>query len=440
MVIGVIVLFDSQIDYIIGLFSLCEGCLYEVWCMQMVYQDFSEGFLLFFMFFYWNGGLCYWLIVFDGEFFVILVCLCLCFIVIFLCSSVLLYFLYCGDFYLGDNIGLFVEDFDSVGILFYVLGFGEVDEVLFEWMCCVDCLLVDGMFWCDDEMLVCEVGDKFGWQMGYLVQSGLGGMFEVLVKVLVVCKVFIYINNINFIFDIVLVECVELDVSGIEVVWDGMYIQLQGVNMSCVVMDCVEFEWVLCDKGCYYYIYYLFYVVMYEGCVSCEQIQGWVVNCFYYQVNILLKDVVILVNCFDCEVCCEWIQCIFDYDGVFGEVGGIEVWLCLVEVVGLECEQVFFEEWVLFGVCFVVDVYVNFVCCVSWQEVVSSLLIEFFVLQIYQLWLDSWLCYYLWIEVVGYEYFCSCLVQVWCDVEYGLWIILEYYWICEVQECMLDIL
>lgn len=72
-----------------------------------------------------------------------------------------------------------------------------MDEALLEWMRRADCLLVDGTLWRDDEMLVCEVGDKLGRQMGHLAQSGPGGMLEVLAKVPAARKVLIHINNTN---------------------------------------------------------------------------------------------------------------------------------------------------------------------------------------------------------------------------------------------------
>ncbi|HCR1715190.1 TPA: pyrroloquinoline quinone biosynthesis protein B, partial [Pseudomonas aeruginosa] len=101
-----------------------------------------------------------------------------------------------------------------------------VDEALLEWMRRADCLLVDGTLWRDDEMLVCEVGDKLGRQMGHLAQSGPGGMLEVLAKVPAARKVLIHINNTNPILDTASAERAELDASGIEVAWDGMHIQL----------------------------------------------------------------------------------------------------------------------------------------------------------------------------------------------------------------------
>ena len=138
--------------------------------------------------------------------------------------------------------------------------------------------------------------------------------------------------------------------------------------MSRAAMDRAEFERALRDKGRYYHIHHPFHVAMYEGRASREQIQGWVANRFYYQVNIPLKDAAILANCPDREVRREWIQRILDHDGAPGEAGGIEAWLRLAEAVGLEREQVLSEERVLPGVRFAVDAYVNFARRASWQE------------------------------------------------------------------------
>ncbi len=48
-----------------------------------------------------------------------------------------------------------------------------------------------------------------------------------------------------------------------------------------------------------HHIHHPYHVAMYEGRATREQIQGWVANRFYYQVNIPLKDAAILANCPD---------------------------------------------------------------------------------------------------------------------------------------------
>ena len=224
--IAAIVLLDSQIDHTTGLLSLREGCPHEVWCTEMVHQDLSTGFPLFPMLSHWNGGLKHNLIALDAEPFSIPACPGLRITAIALRSSAPPYSPHRGNPHPGDNIGLFVEDLATGGKLFYAPGLGQVDDGLLAWMQRADCLLVDGTLWRDDEMRVCEVGDKLGSEMGHLAQSGPGGMIEVLDGIAGPRKVLIHINNTNPILDIASPERAELDAHGIEVAFDGMGIYL----------------------------------------------------------------------------------------------------------------------------------------------------------------------------------------------------------------------
>ncbi len=210
--------------------------------------------------------------------------------------------------------------------------------------------------------------------------------------------------------------------------------------MNQVVMNPYQFEQALRRKGDCYHIYHPFHVAMYEGRASREQIQGWVANRFYYQINIPLKDAAILANCPDRETRREWIQRILDHDGSSSDPGGIEAWLCLAEAVGLEREQVLSQELVLPGVRFAVDAYVNFARLASWQEAASSSLTELFAPQIHQSRLDSWPQHYPWIDPAGYSYFRKRLGQACRDVGHGLRITLGYYQTHAAQQRMLNIL
>ncbi len=221
-----IVLLDSQIDHCTGLLTLREGCPHEVWCTEMVHQDLTTGFPLFNMLSHWNGGLQYRLIELNAEPFSITACPALSITAIALRSSAPLYSPHRGNPHPGDNIGLFIEDRRSGRSLFYAPGLGQVDEYLLGWMRRADCLLVDGTLWRDDEIRVCEVGDKLGSEMGHLCQSGPGGMIEVLDGLPSERKVLIHINNTNPILDLDSPERTELDAHGIEVAFDGMSIVL----------------------------------------------------------------------------------------------------------------------------------------------------------------------------------------------------------------------
>jgi pyrroloquinoline quinone biosynthesis protein B len=224
--IGGIILLDSQIDHCTGLLTLREGCPHQVWCTEMVHQDLSSGFPLFNMLEHWNGGLQHRRIELDGAPFSVPVCPDLAITAIALRSSAPPYSPHRGNPHPGDNIGLFVEDRRTGGKLFYAPGLGQVDDSLLNWMRRADCLLVDGTLWRDDEMRVCEVGDKLGSEMGHLCQSGPGGMIEVLDGLPAAQKILIHINNTNPILDLDSPEHAELRAHDIEVAWDGMSIQL----------------------------------------------------------------------------------------------------------------------------------------------------------------------------------------------------------------------
>lgn len=224
--IAAVLLMDSQIDHVTGLLTLREGCPHPVWCTEMVHQDLTSGFPLFTMLQHWNGGLAWNPIALDGEPFTIPACPGLRFTAIALRSSAPPYSPHRGNPHPGDNIGLFVEDLRTGGSLFYAPGLGQVDEALLGWMRRADCLLVDGTLWRDDEMRLCEVGDKLGSEMGHLPQSGPGGMLEVLDGLQGKRRVLIHINNTNPILDADSAERAELDARGIEVARDGMAIRL----------------------------------------------------------------------------------------------------------------------------------------------------------------------------------------------------------------------
>tara|TARA_R110000868_G_scaffold188512_2_gene431263 strand:- start:7951 stop:8865 length:915 start_codon:yes stop_codon:yes gene_type:complete len=224
--IGGVILLDSQIDHTTGLLTLREGCPHQVWCSEMVHQDLTTGFPLFNMLSHWNGGLQHNLIDLHGEPFSIPACPGLAITAVPLRSSAPPYSPHRGNPHPGDNIGLFVEDRTTGGALFYAPGLGQVDEQLLAWMRRADCLLVDGTLWRDDEMRVCEVGDKLGSEMGHLCQSGPGGMIEVLDGLPAAQKILIHINNTNPILDVDSAERAELTAHGIDVAWDGMRIEL----------------------------------------------------------------------------------------------------------------------------------------------------------------------------------------------------------------------
>jgi len=182
-------------------------------------------------------------------------------------------------------------------------------------------------------------------------------------------------------------------------------------------------------------------VMMYEGKLSKEQLQSWVMNRFYYQISIPLKDAAILSNCPVKEIRKEWIVRILDHDGEGDAEGGIEAWINLGRAVGLEREQVTSLEGVSPGVKFAVDAYINFAKQRTWQESVCSSLTELFAPHIHQQRISSWPEMYPWIDESGLSYFKKRLTEARRDVEHGLGVTLDYFSTSrEMQEKALDIL
>jgi pyrroloquinoline-quinone synthase len=202
-----------------------------------------------------------------------------------------------------------------------------------------------------------------------------------------------------------------------------------------------EFEEKLREKGRGYHIYHPFHVMMYEGKLTKEQLQSWVLNRFYYQIGIPQKDAAILSNCHDVEVRKQWIVRITDHDGVDDAVGGIEAWIKLGEAVGLTREDVTSLKHVSPGVRFAVDAYINFAKQRPWQESVCSSLTELFAPHIHQQRISSWPEVYPWINESGLSYFKKRLTEARRDVEQGLSVTLDYFSQSRaMQERALDIL
>ena len=190
----------------------------------------------------------------------------------------------------------------------------------------------------------------------------------------------------------------------------------------------------------YYHIHHPYHVLMHEGKLNRRQLQGWVANRYYYQINIPRKDAAILANCPDRKTRAIWIQRIIDHDGSPDDPGGIEAWIQLGLAVGLEREEITSLKHLLPGVRFAVDAYVNFARTADWHEAASSSLTELFAPKIHQQRLDNWPQHYPWVEEYGLTYFRKRLGEARRDVEHGLEITLDWYKTREQQERMLEIL
>ena len=223
--IKAIMLIDSQIDHTTGMLMLREGKPLEVYCTDMVKQDLTSGFPLFTML----QDYCtvnHHPIACDGSAFSIPGIADIRIYAHALKSKAPPYSPHRHDPHDGDNIGVIVEQISTGKKLYYSPGLGEIEPHVLAAMLSVDCLLVDGTFWTDDEMCRQNISHKKAREIGHLPQSGPGGMIEVLNGVPNARKILIHINNTNPILDEDTPERETLNAAGIEVAYDGLEIDL----------------------------------------------------------------------------------------------------------------------------------------------------------------------------------------------------------------------
>ncbi|MBC7945455.1 MAG: pyrroloquinoline quinone biosynthesis protein PqqB [Burkholderiales bacterium] len=224
--ITAIVLMDSQIDHTTGLLMLREGKPLELYCTDMAREDLTTGNPLFNILGHYCSVNWHRLPTETASSFQIDGVPHLSFSALPLKSAAPPYSPHRNDPHEGDNIGMRITDTRSGKSLFYAPGLAEVEPHLREFMENADCLLVDGTFWTDDEMIKLGVSKKRGREIGHLPQSGEAGMMAALKQFPKPRKVLIHINNTNPILNENSSERAELNATGIEVAYDGMEIIL----------------------------------------------------------------------------------------------------------------------------------------------------------------------------------------------------------------------
>ena len=221
-----IVLIDSQIDHTLGLLVLREGDPLDVYCTDVARSDLSEGNPIFEILGHYCGVRWHRVPIEAGASFDVRGANNLRFQAIALESKAPPYSPHREDPHLGDNIGVRIDDLENGSSLFYAPGLGRVDQSIAALMADVDCVLVDGTFWRDDELVAADISPKKAADMGHLPQSGEAGMIRALEPLQRPRKILIHINNTNPILDEDSDERAALTEAGIEVAYDGMDIIL----------------------------------------------------------------------------------------------------------------------------------------------------------------------------------------------------------------------
>ncbi len=221
-----VLLVDGQVDHAAGLLLLRESAApIEVWSTEAVHEDLSSGFPLFgilghYCGVHWNAlalgawhempalpGVRVRALAVDGK---------------------------PGPYSphrsaprTGDNIALAFVDAASGAQLLYAPGLAAVAGPVAAALHESRCVLVDGSFWADDEMIRAGISEKRARDLGHLPQSGPGGLLEALARLpRSTRRILVHVNNTNPILDEDSAERAMLTAAGIEVGVDGMEIEL----------------------------------------------------------------------------------------------------------------------------------------------------------------------------------------------------------------------
>ena len=163
-----------------------------------------------------------------------------------------------------------------------------------------------------------------------------------------------------------------------------------------------------------------FHKLLHGGGLDKGQVQAWVLNRYYYQSRIPMKDAALISRVEDPALRREWRGRIVDHDGSGPGDGGIERWLVLAEGVGLDRAYVMSTAGVLAATRFAVDAYVRFVRERPLVEAVASSLTELFAPAIHRERIAGLLEHYDFANEKTMAYFNKRLEEAPKDVAFGL--------------------
>jgi pyrroloquinoline-quinone synthase len=176
-------------------------------------------------------------------------------------------------------------------------------------------------------------------------------------------------------------------------------------------------EWLRREGEQRYHDLHPFHQRMHAGDLSQSELQRWVLNRYYYQTRIPIKDALILAKSEDPAFRRVWIHRLRDHDGESEGEGGLAQWLVLAEGVGLDRELVRSTRAVLPGVRFACDAYVSLVRERSLLEAVASSLTEFFAPDLMSRRIEAWERHYPWVKPETLTYFRTRVVRARRDSE-----------------------
>lgn len=169
-----------------------------------------------------------------------------------------------------------------------------------------------------------------------------------------------------------------------------------------------------------------FHHLLHGGKCSPEEVRAWVINRYYYQHSIPIKDAAFMSRVEDPDLRRMWRSRIEDHDGTDTNEGGIRRWLRLAEAVGLDRDYVASNRGVLPATKFAVDAYVRFVRDKTLLEAVAASLTELFAPKIHADRIQGLLKNYDFADDSSLSYFRNRLKEAPKDVAFGLSWVLDH--------------
>lgn len=169
-----------------------------------------------------------------------------------------------------------------------------------------------------------------------------------------------------------------------------------------------------------------FHERLHSGRCTADQVRAWVINRYYYQSRIPMKDAAFLSRVTDPDLRRIWRSRIEDHDGHAAGTGGIARWLKLAEGVGLDPDYVASTEGVLPATRFAVDAYVRFVRDEPLMRAVAASLTELFAPKIHADRIAGLLQHYEFANDTTVSYFRHRLTEAPKDVAFGLSWVLDH--------------
>ena len=158
--IKAVVLVDAQLDHSTGLLFLREGEKLNVYCTLSVQEDLMRGMPIFPLLQHYCGVEVHTIPLENRSSFAVMGAEYLQFTAIPLSGKAPPYSPHRQDPHLGDNIALMIVDRRTQKSLFYAPGIATITPEIKAYLAKADCILVDGTFWTEDEMITAGVGNK----------------------------------------------------------------------------------------------------------------------------------------------------------------------------------------------------------------------------------------------------------------------------------------